>query len=1049
MKPNRRNHFSLQIWYPLKLIGTMKVAASDTVGKILKDVVQRFPQHFDKSDLPQMRLNYEGSSFPNDFEIGCMDKPGEAVIILKGINQPLPECPAHSKEMILGSQERNYMLCYDCWFTETDETVVPIGEIPEPQRSELIENARCWCEEEKAKKEKASGDSSTYFKQSGPSIPTSIEKAISKERNLILRLAESGELNELNEFVEYQVDDVNIPNEKGIWAIHEAAHANNSEVINTLVENGCRADECSVNGLTPLIAACHKQNVEAALALLNNDCDTRITTVDGVSALHVAIQWGNEEIIDKILSKGYNDIRGPDGLTPLMMAAELGLGECFLSKMATRLTVTTRDKIGRTPLMFATTWEAVELLIREGANMRARDYAGNSTLMHLLTRAPCPNLIPLFASANVDINQQCSIGNTALFILVSQCSKYFPSGQEYQGPADDPNNFKLTLQRLLEYKADPNIGNSPLHAAVHNFDVFKALWKESNAQTRSALSPCNPKGRTLMMSAASCQNGLEVLRFLISSVSVGNHLDVDDNGDDILAVAAKSGCPENVQFLYFHLLLASNSPASAKPLPLQKSLFDSVISGILRSEALVTSNNACSLLSKMMSGAMSKRDETIDYSLSQWIYKAAKYTHKWPSGSCRVEIIELLRGWGGKMDFFDELNRNALFYVTDVKLADFLLENMFGDEEPFDLNGNGLLHSLIENDSKLRIQSSEPSPSDWDLSSQDSKDQNQDYMFTVTKKFLMRGCKLSSKNKDGITVLESAVIKLSVGSLRYFLDAITDCGMTVATEADHPKLLLHSVTRSNKKDCCVRLLFDSFGDGFQKWPPSAVEESLLEYLKQDETTPLVGQRLIGALYSVSQRVIDQIIISDNWFIFRIAFQKVVYAVDVEHVLLKCLETDSVGILGGFINCVGADNIVMSDYGAEGLPSCAIEWRAKNCLQFLLQRTQSQEANRRLNNGNTILHRAAEIGCCACVEIILSGGGRKECKNYDGETPVRLAIVRNYPRVVELLSTPTDESLNAYVDLAISLGYEEVMHALLSDDYIRAPILRLQVKPAVV
>ena len=1034
---SRKGQFPMHIWCPSKFSGTVQVSGSDKVSKVLKDIVQRFPQHFNKSDLKDMRLAYNGRILSNDSEIvGNVELSRETVIVLKGITQQLPLCPEHSLELICYSKRGNYMVCYECWCAdlEHDESVIPIGEIPEPEKTKIIEEAKKLSEEE-------AQESNLWFKTSaqpipGPAIRKSLKRSIPQDRNLVLQLAETGESKRLEDYIEFVVDEVNIPNEKGVWAMHVAAHANRPEIINMLLKNGCRPDEYTVSGMTPLLAACHKQNSEAALALIAGDCDTSLATADGTTALHVALQWGNKEIINKILSKGYHDTRGPNGVTPLMMAAGLGLEETFLSKMISRKTVAARDDIGRTPLMFSTTWDTIELFIRGDANMHARDYAGNSALMHLLTRPLCPNVVSLFISANVNINEKCSAKNTALYTLVAQSAKYFPgSGQESKGTPEDLNNFKLTLQRLLENGSDPNIGNSPLHVAVHNLDVFKSIWSKSNEQNRRSLSTGNPKGRTLIMSAAASPSGLDVIRFLISKKLPVDMETVDSNGDSILTIAAGSGCTENVQFLYFHLL-TSRSTTDAPLQSVRKSLFDSVTNAVLSSQRLVASNSVHTLLSKILSGTMSKKNESLDCDASQLIYKACKYICKMPvTQHSNLEVMELLQSWGGKINYLNENNRSALFYVTDAKVAEFLIKQL-GDSEPIDSSGNGLLHALIENDNNIRNPSSDKTPLDWRILNQvddsELKERRQDHMFTITKMFLLKGCSLSTRNSSGITVLESAVIKLSRTSLMCFFDAISECRMNEITEEDYPQLMKYTISRSHKPDFCLRLLIHTFEESLQKWSGSAIEKTLLEYLEMgSKCTLLVSHNLIKLLRSVSKDVINRIIVIDDWFCFRIAFQKVVQSLDVEYVLLKCLETDSVSILGGLINCVKIENIMMSDYGIEGLPASAISHKATKCVEFLLQQS-SCETNRRLINGDTLLHRAVESGSYLCVEIVLSGGGRRSTKNSDGKTPIMCAIIRNEPEMVALLIT-SDGKLQSYVDLAISHGHEEVIHALLSDE----------------
>lgn len=81
---------------------------------------------------------------------------------------------------------------------------------------------------------------------------------------------------------------------------------------------------------TPLHTAARDGNRNEVVRLLDDGIDVN-QVVEGVSALWIASAFGREGVVDVLLaSKADVDFPGPDGLTPLLTAAENGYDSIIL-----------------------------------------------------------------------------------------------------------------------------------------------------------------------------------------------------------------------------------------------------------------------------------------------------------------------------------------------------------------------------------------------------------------------------------------------------------------------------------------------------------------------------------------------------------------------------------------------------------------------------------------------------------------------------------------------------------------------------------------------
>jgi len=212
------------------------------------------------------------------------------------------------------------------------------------------------------------------------------------------------------------------------------------EIIGALLAWGADPNTRDGHGVSPLSTAIGNRDIEIIKMLLNRGARVNDQDQAGRTPLMgAAMQYGSLEVVHLLLEAGAEvNARDSKGTTALMWAVRENLDEDVLEALAQAgSTVEFKDADGRTPLLRAMRVQgevAIKLLIRYGADVRARTPFGQTALMLLFESDDDedswpqtqeePRICELLLNHGVDINAQDNDGKTALMYAISTYHSY-------------------------------------------------------------------------------------------------------------------------------------------------------------------------------------------------------------------------------------------------------------------------------------------------------------------------------------------------------------------------------------------------------------------------------------------------------------------------------------------------------------------------------------------------------------------------------------------------------------------------------------------------
>jgi quinoprotein dehydrogenase-associated probable ABC transporter substrate-binding protein len=192
--------------------------------------------------------------------------------------------------------------------------------------------------------------------------------------------------------------DVNAPDSQGFQPLHIVARQRHEELVKLLLTLKADVNAVDKNGMTPLLYAVMRDYVPSIKVLIENGADIEKVGAEGYLPLSVAIAEDKFEAAKVLMDAGanVNTPAGPDGLTPLMVAAS----QIAPAEGAIFLPSSTR------PINIA------EGLIERKADVNAKSKSGLTALM-IAAANNNPPMIGLLIDAGADVDAKNSQGQTA------------------------------------------------------------------------------------------------------------------------------------------------------------------------------------------------------------------------------------------------------------------------------------------------------------------------------------------------------------------------------------------------------------------------------------------------------------------------------------------------------------------------------------------------------------------------------------------------------------------------------------------------------------
>ncbi|XP_011856971.1 PREDICTED: ankyrin-1-like [Mandrillus leucophaeus] len=308
---------------------------------------------------------------------------------------------------------------------------------------------------------------------------------------------------------------VNFTPQNGITPLHIASRRGNVIMVRLLLDRGAQIETKTKDELTPLHCAARNGHVRISEILLDHGAPIQAKTKNGLSPIHMAAQGDHLDCVRLLLQYDaeIDDIT-LDHLTPLHVAAHCGhhrVAKVLLDKGAKP---NSRALNGFTPLHIACKKNHVrvmELLLKTGASIDAVTESGLTPLhvasfmghlpivKNLLQRGASPNVSNVKVETPLHMAARAGHTEVAKYLLQNK-AKVNAKAKDDQTPLHCAARIGHTnmVKLLLENNANPNLattaGHTPLHIAAregHVETVLALLEKEASqaCMTKKGFTP--------------------------------------------------------------------------------------------------------------------------------------------------------------------------------------------------------------------------------------------------------------------------------------------------------------------------------------------------------------------------------------------------------------------------------------------------------------------------------------------------------------------------------------------------------------------------------
>ncbi len=162
-----------------------------------------------------------------------------------------------------------------------------------------------------------------------------------------------GDLANLEAISQASPASVNRPDAKGRTPLHFAVADGRAKVVKALVRLGANVNALDKTGMSPLHCAVNKGYRSICTLLLSSGADANLITNLGLTPLHMAAMKSDELTLALTRSGADVNAQGPQGETPLLIAARRGATERVRHLLKAGADITATDRAGQTALHLA------------------------------------------------------------------------------------------------------------------------------------------------------------------------------------------------------------------------------------------------------------------------------------------------------------------------------------------------------------------------------------------------------------------------------------------------------------------------------------------------------------------------------------------------------------------------------------------------------------------------------------------------------------------------------------------------------------------------
>jgi ankyrin repeat protein len=353
----------------------------------------------------------------------------------------------------------------------------------------------------------------------------------------------------LVEFLIKKSAEINVKDSTGAAPI---IYANTTSIIDIMLENGADIDSTDEDGDTPLLSKVFGSHKEIVEHLLARGADVNKSNKYGQTPLH----WASCDGIAEMLTDENADIESKDdeGKTPLESALDRGVTEviCFLRKR--KKANTDLDSTNRVALhvaAFENSIEPLRRLLECGADANGEDWGGFTPLCYAQSSEAAELLVSHGGNLHETCQKKCAPLHFAAWKRNLKLVEYLINKGINPNIKDSDGSSALHLTHspdmadfLINHGADicalDDNGNTPLHRAVKKGKLELVEYLANNGADIHARNyqGCTPLHFTKTE---------DVTRFLIERGA--NLNSKDEDGDTPLHMASLWGVVDVVKFL--------------------------------------------------------------------------------------------------------------------------------------------------------------------------------------------------------------------------------------------------------------------------------------------------------------------------------------------------------------------------------------------------------------------------------------------------------------------------------------------------------------------